>query len=63
MKKRLIASILLAAVAQAASADGLQSLEGFMKSARTGRSNRMRKGTSSSRSWRRRETTRVALRE
>lgn len=37
MKKRLIASILLAAVAQAASADGLQSLEGFMKSARTGR--------------------------
>ncbi|MBF5003702.1 outer membrane lipoprotein chaperone LolA [Diaphorobacter sp. NR2-3-3-1] len=37
MTKRLITTFLLAACAQVASADGLQSLEGFMKGAKTGR--------------------------
>ena len=37
MTKRLLTTFLLAACAQVASADGLQSLEGFMKGAKTGR--------------------------
>lgn len=37
MIKRLMTAAVLVACAQAASADGMQSLEGFMKSARTGR--------------------------
>ena len=38
MMKRLITTVMLIAGAQVASADGLQSLEGFMKSAQSGRS-------------------------
>lgn len=38
MMKRLIATVLTAACAQIASADGLQSLEGFMKGVASGRS-------------------------
>ena len=37
MTKRLLTTFLLAACAQVASGDGLQSLEGFMKGAKTGR--------------------------